>query len=60
MTIGIAMGSNSHGAGTAYLVTKNPKASGIASIAFAVFGVIGVIVASIPALSNIIKNSAGY
>ncbi|KAG0793590.1 hypothetical protein G6F57_003689 [Rhizopus arrhizus] len=60
MTIGIAMGSNSHGAGTAYLVTRNPKASGIASIAFAVFGVIGVIVASIPALSNIIKNSAGY
>ncbi|EIE76395.1 hypothetical protein RO3G_01099 [Rhizopus delemar RA 99-880] len=60
MTIGITMGSNSHGAGTAYLVTKNPKASGIASIAFAVFGVIGVIVASIPALSNIIKNSAGY
>ncbi|KAI7907437.1 LrgB-like family-domain-containing protein [Cokeromyces recurvatus] len=60
MTIGITMGSNSHGVGTAYLITKNPKASGMASIAFAMFGTIGVIVASIPVLSDTIKHLSGY
>ncbi|KAI9477747.1 MAG: LrgB-like family-domain-containing protein [Benjaminiella poitrasii] len=60
LTIGITMGSNSHGVGTAYLLTRNPKASGMASIAFAVFGTIGVIVASIPALANTIKHLSGY
>lgn len=60
LTIGIAMGSNSHGAGTAYLVRTDPKASGMASIAFAIFGIIGVVVASIPTLSDTIKNVAGY
>ncbi|KAG2202315.1 hypothetical protein INT47_010763 [Mucor saturninus] len=60
MTIGITMGSNSHGVGTAYLISKNPKASGLASIAFALFGTIGVIVASIPALSQTVKHLGGY
>ena len=60
MTIGITMGSCSHGVGTAYLIGKNPKASGMASLAFATFGTIGVIVASIPALSDTIKHLAGF
>ncbi|KAI8638772.1 LrgB-like family-domain-containing protein [Parasitella parasitica] len=60
MTIGITMGCSSHGVGTAYLISKNPKASGMASIAFAVFGTIGVIVASIPALSDTIRHLSGY
>lgn len=60
MTRGITMGCCSHGVGTAYLISKNPKASGMASIAFAVFGTIGVIVASIPVLSETIKHLAGY
>jgi putative effector of murein hydrolase len=60
MTIGITMGSNSHGVGTAYLISKNPKASGISSLTFAIFGTIGVIVASIPALSDIIRYLSGY
>lgn len=54
------MGSNSHGVGTAYLISKNPKASGLASIAFALFGTTGVIVASIPTLAYNIKHLAGY
>ncbi|KAG0937131.1 hypothetical protein G6F57_009591 [Rhizopus arrhizus] len=60
MTIGITMGSHSHGVGTAYLIGKNPRASGMSSIAFAIFGTTGVIVASIPALSDIIKRSSGF
>ncbi|CEP17295.1 hypothetical protein [Parasitella parasitica] len=60
MTIGITMGCSSHGVGTAYLISRNPKASGMASIAFAVFGTIGVIVASIPALSDTIRHLSGY
>lgn len=60
MTIGITMGSCSHGVGTAYLIGKNPKASGMASLAFAIFGTIGVIVASIPALSDTIKHLSGF
>lgn len=54
------MGSNSHGVGTAYLISKNPRASGMASIAFALFGTIGVIVASIPILSQTVKHLGGY
>lgn len=60
MTIGITMGSSSHGVGTAYLISKNPKASGMSSLAFAIFGTIGVIVASIPALSETIKHLSGF
>lgn len=54
------MGSNSHGVGTAYLISKNPKASGVSSLAFAIFGTLGVIVASIPALSDTIRHLSGY
>ncbi|KAI8971917.1 LrgB-like family-domain-containing protein [Mycotypha africana] len=60
MTIGITMGSSSHGVGTAYLIGKFPKASGMASLAFAIFGTIGVIVASIPVLSETIRRLSGY
>ncbi|EPB88415.1 hypothetical protein HMPREF1544_04766 [Mucor circinelloides 1006PhL] len=60
MTIGISMGCSSHGVGTAYLISKNPRASGMASIAFAIFGTIGVIVASIPVLSDTIRHLSGY
>jgi putative effector of murein hydrolase len=60
MTIGITMGSSSHGVGTAYLINKNPRASGMSSIAFAIFGTIGVIVASIPALSDAIRRLSGF
>ncbi|ORE07927.1 hypothetical protein BCV72DRAFT_204531 [Rhizopus microsporus var. microsporus] len=60
MTIGITMGSHSHGVGTAYLISKNPKASGMSSIAFAIFGTLGVVVASIPALSDTIKRLSGF
>jgi putative effector of murein hydrolase len=60
MTIGITMGSHSHGVGTAYLISKNPKASGMSSIAFALFGTLGVVVASIPALSDTIKRLSGF
>lgn len=60
MTIGITMGSSSHGVGTAYLISKNPRASGMASIAFGIFGTVGVIVASIPSLSDIIRRLSGF
>jgi putative effector of murein hydrolase len=60
MTIGITMGSSSHGVGTAYLISKNLRASGMSSLAFAIFGTIGVIVASIPALSETIRHISGY
>lgn len=60
MTRGITMGAHSHGVGTTYLLTtKQTRASGMSSIAFAVFGTIGVIVASIPALSSIIESLSG-
>ena len=60
MTIGITMGSTSHGVGTAYLITKNPKASGMSSLAFAIFGTLGVIIVSIPVFSETIKRLSGY
>lgn len=60
MTIGITMGSSSHGVGTAYLISKNKKASGMSSLAFALFGTIGVIVASVPTLADTIKHVSGY
>ncbi|KAI8056548.1 LrgB-like family-domain-containing protein [Gilbertella persicaria] len=60
MTIGITMGSSSHGVGTAYLISKNSRASGMASLAFAIFGTIGVIVASIPTLSDTLRHLAGF
>jgi putative effector of murein hydrolase len=54
------MGCSSHGVGTAYLIGKNPKASGMSSLAFAIFGTIGVIVASVPALSETIRHLSGF
>ncbi|KAL0139817.1 LrgB-like family-domain-containing protein [Mucor lusitanicus] len=60
VTIGISMGCCSHGVGTAYLISKDPIASGMASIAFAIFGTLGVIVASIPVLSDTIRHISGF
>ncbi|KAL9553477.1 hypothetical protein MBANPS3_003271 [Mucor bainieri] len=60
VTIGISMGCCSHGVGTAYLISRDPIASGMASIAFAIFGTLGVIVASIPALSDTIRHISGF
>ncbi|KAI8976733.1 LrgB-like family-domain-containing protein [Pilobolus umbonatus] len=60
MTVGITMGSCSHGVGTAYLINKNPRASGMSSLAFAIFGIIGVIAVSIPAIALQIKRLAGF
>lgn len=60
MTIGITMGSSSHGVGTAYLISKNTRASGMSSLAFAIFGTTGVIIVSIPILADTIRHLSGY
>ncbi|KAI9248094.1 LrgB-like family-domain-containing protein [Sporodiniella umbellata] len=60
LTIGITMGSHSHGVGTSFLIARHPKASGMSSIAFTVFGTLAVVIAFIPSLAEIIRRFSGF
>ncbi|KAI8373035.1 CidB/LrgB family [Radiomyces spectabilis] len=60
LTIGVTMGSISHGIATAYLYNTNRPAAAMASLAFTLSAVVAVITASIPPLATAARVTAGY
>jgi putative effector of murein hydrolase len=60
VTIGVAMGSNSHAIATASLLRTNPRAAAIASLSFVIFGTTFVIVVSIPIVPQTLRQLVGF
>lgn len=59
VTIGVSVGINSSAIGSAHLLTSDPRAGALSSLAFFVFGTGLVILSAIPPLVTVIRSWVG-